>query len=130
MVWRFLDAMWPLGQCPGAVESSETYLLGWATAPAFLVRHLPVQLPLQRAKPNTEFAIGENMQLGDDQGLNFPSVCDCPLQFTAEDCTLFHSRALGEELAAPLDEVLHTRKEKLQLHAERGASFLQQRPHQ
>lgn len=38
-----------------------------------------------------EFAISKNIQLGDEKGLQFPSVWDWSLQFTAKDRTLFHN---------------------------------------
>lgn len=35
--------------------------------------------------------MSRNIQLGDEKGLEFPSVWDWSLQFTAQDRTLFHN---------------------------------------
>ncbi|XP_011946699.1 PREDICTED: myotubularin-related protein 10 isoform X2 [Cercocebus atys] len=89
----FLDATWQLlEQYPAAFEFSETYLaVLYDSTRISLFGTFLFNSPHQRVKQSTEFAISKNIQLGDEKGLQFPSVWDWSLQFTAKDRTLFHN---------------------------------------
>ncbi|XP_054997361.1 myotubularin-related protein 10 [Sorex araneus] len=91
----FLDAVWQLlEQQPAAFEFSETYLaVVLDSSRLSLFGTFLFNSPHQRVQQSTEFAISKNIQLGHEKGLEFPSVWDWSLQFTAKDCSLFHNPA-------------------------------------
>nr|XP_033775419.1 myotubularin-related protein 10 isoform X2 [Geotrypetes seraphini] len=89
----FLDCVWQLLEhYPAAFQFTETYLtvLGDSTRISLFGTFL-FNSPHQRVKQSTEFAIGKNIQLGDEKGLRFPSVWDWSLQFTTKDRALFNN---------------------------------------
>ncbi|XP_063782317.1 myotubularin-related protein 10 [Pseudophryne corroboree] len=87
----FLDCVWQLlEQYPAAFQFTETYLtvLHDSTCISLFGTFL-FNSPHQRVQQSTEFAIGKNIQLGDEKGLRFPSVWNWSLQFSAKDRALF-----------------------------------------
>ncbi|KAG8440392.1 hypothetical protein GDO86_006229 [Hymenochirus boettgeri] len=87
----FLDCVWQLlEQYPAAFQFTETYLtvLNDSTRISLFGTFL-FNSPHQRVQQSTEFAIGKNIQLGDEKGLKFPSVWDWSLQFSPKDRSLF-----------------------------------------
>lgn len=89
----FLDCVWQLlEQYPAAFQFTETYLtvLQDSTCISLFGTFL-FNSPHQRVQQSTEFAIGKNIQLGDEKGLKFPSVWNWSLQFSAKDRALFNN---------------------------------------
>ncbi|KAM9313038.1 myotubularin-related protein 10 isoform 1-T1 [Gastrophryne carolinensis] len=89
----FLDCVWQLQrQYPAAFQFTETYLtvLHDSTCISLFGTFL-FNCPQQRVQQSTEFAIGKNIQLGDEKGLKFPSVWNWSLQFSAKDRALFNN---------------------------------------
>ncbi|XP_075431979.1 myotubularin-related protein 10 isoform X3 [Ascaphus truei] len=89
----FLDCVWQLlEQYPAAFQFTETYLtvLHDSTRISLFGTFL-FNSPHQRVQQSTEFAIGKNIQLGDEKGLKFPSVWDWSLQFSTKDRALFNN---------------------------------------
>ncbi|XP_068131684.1 myotubularin-related protein 10 [Hyperolius riggenbachi] len=89
----FLDCVWQLQeQYPAAFQFTETYLtvLHDSTNISLFGTFL-FNCPHQRVQQSTEFAIGKNIQLGDEKGLKFPSVWNWALQFSAKDRSLFNN---------------------------------------
>lgn len=89
----FLDCVWQLlDQYPAAFQFTETYLtVLYDSTRISLFGTFLFNCPHERVKQSTEFAIGKNIQLGDEKGLKFPSVWDWSLQFTAADRALFNN---------------------------------------
>ncbi|KAJ1180889.1 hypothetical protein NDU88_006100 [Pleurodeles waltl] len=89
----FLDCIWQLlDQYPAAFQFTETYLtVLYDSTRISLFGTFLFNCPHERVKQSTEFAIGKNIQLGDEKGLKFPSVWDWSLQFTAADRALFNN---------------------------------------
>ncbi|XP_056425798.1 myotubularin-related protein 10 [Hyla sarda] len=89
----FLDCVWQLlEQYPAAFQFTETYLtvLQDSTCISLFGTFL-FNCPHQRVQQSTEFAIGKNIQLGDEKGLKFPSVWNWSLQFSLKDRALFNN---------------------------------------
>ncbi|OCT89516.1 hypothetical protein XELAEV_18018137mg [Xenopus laevis] len=89
----FLDCVWQLlQQYPAAFQFTETYLtVVHDSSRISLFGTFMFNSPHQRVQQSTEFAIGKNIQLGEEKGLKFPSVWDWSLQFSAKDRALFNN---------------------------------------
>ncbi|KAJ1115747.1 hypothetical protein NDU88_003969 [Pleurodeles waltl] len=116
----FLDCIWQLlDQYPAAFQFTETYLtVLYDSTRISLFGTFLFSCPHERVKQRTEFASGKNIQLGDEKGLEFPSVWDWSLQFTAADRALFNNplhvgKRVTDTCAKWICEFIQTDKETL-----------------